>query len=292
MSASPVEETIRSFPSWHYDFELDGHHTNPGKAAWQEFRVAHFMEPITRRYGGSLAGKRVLDLGCNAGFFALKAVEAGCDFVLGIDAREMHVAQSNLVFETLGVDAARYRFEQANFLDYDYARDAPFDVVLCLGVLYHVNKPIELLETIAAINTDLLVIDTKLSRGRESRVELKRDSLDGLLDAADYELVMVPTAAAVTDMTSLFGYETELLALPELTAEGTGKYRHGVFATFICAKQKDLARAGAFRFQPMTELYEAQTRAKKAASAKTVDRSRRARLKRLVGKVRSQLGSS
>ena len=40
----------------------------------------------------------------------------GADFVLGVDARQMHVDQAELVFEAKGVDRARYRFEQGNVL--------------------------------------------------------------------------------------------------------------------------------------------------------------------------------
>jgi ribosomal protein L11 methylase PrmA len=42
----------------------------------------------------------VLDLGCNAGFWSLAAIDAGADLVVGIDGRQMHIDQANLVFET------------------------------------------------------------------------------------------------------------------------------------------------------------------------------------------------
>jgi predicted RNA methylase len=100
-----VEETAAraaAFPIWHFDFDLDGYRTEPSKAEWQNLRAAHFMRPLVEHYGGTLEGKRVLDLGCNAGFFSLTAIEAGCDFVLGIDGRQTHIDQANLVFEVKG----------------------------------------------------------------------------------------------------------------------------------------------------------------------------------------------
>jgi 2-polyprenyl-3-methyl-5-hydroxy-6-metoxy-1,4-benzoquinol methylase len=111
---------IASFPTWHYDFELDGHHTNPAKAEWQNLRAEHLIDPLVAHYGGTLEGRRVLDLGCNAGFFSLRAAEAGCDFVLGIDGRQTHIDQANLVFEAKGVDPNRYRFACGNILEFDY----------------------------------------------------------------------------------------------------------------------------------------------------------------------------
>src|SRR5438067_2455320 len=78
--------------------------------------------------GGSLAGRRVLDLGCNAGYWSLAAIEAGADFVLGIDGRQMHIDQANLVFEARGVDPARYSFQTANIFDHDFGGE--FHIVL------------------------------------------------------------------------------------------------------------------------------------------------------------------
>ena len=257
---------IASFPIWHYDFELDGHHTNPAKAEWQELRAAHVIDPLVEHYGGTLQGRRVLDLGCNAGFFSLMAAEAGCDFVLGIDGRQTHIDQANLVFDAKGVDPARYRFACGNILEFDYAAFPAFDVVLCLGVLYHVNKPIDLFEAITRANTDLLVVDTKLSPARGAWLELRRDNLETLLDAVDYELVMVPTAKAVAAMAQQFGYETRLLQVERADHPAMEKWRYGLFATFLCAQETDLATTTAFRFRSFASLAKSQALGAKEAS--------------------------
>jgi SAM-dependent methyltransferase len=233
-------EQIAAFPEWHYDFEIDGQRTNPAKRAWQEARAAQIIGPAVELSGGSLAGTRVLDLGCNAGFFSLKAIEAGCEFVLGIDGRQVHVDQSNLVFDSYGVDRGRYDFVCGNFLEYPFEQLPPFDLVLCLGVLYHVANPIGLLGKLAAVNSDLLVIDTKLSRENGTFLELRRETLGHLLNAVDYELVTVPTAKAVTAMAEQLGY-TVALPTPDVDAPDMGKYRWGAFATFLCAKSSNVS---------------------------------------------------
>jgi 2-polyprenyl-3-methyl-5-hydroxy-6-metoxy-1,4-benzoquinol methylase len=221
-----VEETAAraaAFPIWHFDFDLDGYRTEPSKAEWQNLRAAHFMRPLVEHYGGTLEGKRVLDLGCNAGFFSLTAIEAGCDFVLGIDGRQTHIDQANLVFEVKGVDPSRYRFECGNILDFDYRAVEPFDVVLCLGVLYHIHKPTSLLERIAEVNTDVLIIDTK----------------------------------AVIVMAKQAGYQdAKMLAVAD--HEVLWKWREGIFTTFACTKQSELSANGAFRFRSLSSLYAAQ----------------------------------
>jgi SAM-dependent methyltransferase len=253
-----IATRIASFPAWHYDFDLKGHRTAPAKADWGRLRFEYFMEPVIRHFGGSLEGKRVLDLGCNAGFFSFKAVEAGCDFVLGVDGRQMHVDQANLVFEVNGIDPHQYEFARANILEVDYQAFGPFDLVLCVGVLYHVNKPISLFEAIAAVNTDMLVIETTLSPSRGSWLELRRENLAGFLNAVDYELVMVPTAGAVISMAELFGYQAKPLSLPTPDAPVMEKYRYGVVQAFVCAKQADLSGDTVFEFRSLKSLHRDQ----------------------------------
>ena len=105
MSESELRSAIERFPVWHYEFALNGIKTparNSYSANRHQQRARHFFEPLVKLTGG-LTGKRVLDLGCNAGYWSLKAIEAGADFVFGIDGRQMHVDQANLVFRTKGV---------------------------------------------------------------------------------------------------------------------------------------------------------------------------------------------
>ena len=58
------------------------------------------------------------------------------------------IEQAELVFEARGVEHERWRFEQANI--FDWQLPGRFDVVLCLGLLDVVAKPVALFELIAA----------------------------------------------------------------------------------------------------------------------------------------------
>src|SRR5918998_5027763 len=85
-----IQKKIASFARWHYRFDLKGNLTPIYEPSWEnrhEQRRKYFFEPLVQLFGGSLAGKRVLDLGCNAGFWSLAAAQAGCDYVLGVDGR-------------------------------------------------------------------------------------------------------------------------------------------------------------------------------------------------------------
>src|SRR5262245_22807001 len=107
MDDTELLRRIQSFPRWHYEIDLGRHKTpifDPSIINRHRQRRAYFFDPLQKLCGGTLAGKRVLDLGCNAGYWSLLAVEAGCEFVLGIDGRVTHVEQAEFVFEARGID--------------------------------------------------------------------------------------------------------------------------------------------------------------------------------------------
>lgn len=250
MSGDGLRRRIESFPRWHYEFELGGIRTpifNPKFRNRHEQRKRYFFDPLVALSGGSLAGKRVLDLGCNAGFWSLCAIQAGCEFVLGIDARNMHVEQAHLVFETKGVPPERYRFVQASVLDTNTVAEGAFDVVLCLGLLYHISEPFSLIELIARCNTDLLVVDTDLANVPGSWLKLGRERLEEPSQAADYELVAVPSKQAVLDLVRQFGYSVVTLKPRFTSYEGCLDYRIGVRRAFLCAKRTPVAASALLR---------------------------------------------
>lgn len=239
MTEVELRERIQHFNRWHYQLELQGQRTpiaDPTRVNRHSQRRDYILPPLLQRFGGSLAGRRVLDLGCNAGFWALACLEHGCDYVLGIDGRAMHIEQANLVLEARAIDPLRYDFRCANLFDIMDDEIGHFDVVLCLGLLYHVSKPMTLLEWIARLNTQLLVIDTSLSQLPGSAFEVRREPLDDPRAACDYELVLTPTRDAVIDLAQAHGYRTEVLEprFPDWT--GAEDYQAGARRAFLCTK--------------------------------------------------------
>jgi hypothetical protein len=77
MEPRELQERISAFPRWHYRFEFEqGIATrtpDPGMANRHEQRRRYIFEPLLTLAGGSLRGRRVLDLGCNAGYWSLLA---------------------------------------------------------------------------------------------------------------------------------------------------------------------------------------------------------------------------
>jgi len=245
MDQEQIRQKIASFPRWHYQFDLAGNLTPIFREKWiirHRERKRYFFDPVVDVLGGSLKGKRVLDLGCNAGFWSLNAAEAGADFVLGVDGRQMHVDQSNFVFEVKGIDKSRYHFEQGNIYEFDFKRFGPFDIVFCFGLMYHISKPMGLIELISNVNSDILIIDTGIIRLPGSFLRYRRESTDDPRATMEYDLVSSPTKEAIRDMVRPFGYQAVVLRPQFRDYIGSRRYEVGLRRAFLCAKKTDLSK--------------------------------------------------
>lgn len=85
------------------------------------------------------AGKRVLDIGCNAGYMSFEAKKLGASYVLGIDANlgatVSFLDQASFCRDALGLDVD---FREASL--FEFVPPDPFDIVLFCGVLYHLEN--------------------------------------------------------------------------------------------------------------------------------------------------------
>ncbi len=236
MTRDELEQRIAEFTQWHYRFEFDnGARTSVPDSRLinrQEQRRRYFFDALLGLCGGSLRGRRVLDLGCSAGFWSLQAIEAGAAFVLGVDAQGTSIDQAKLVFEAKGIDPARYSFEHRDLFERVLSQE--FDVVLCLSLMSHLSKPVELFELMAGTGAAIIVVETELSRTPDS-VFAVSSSADGRKSVA-HKLVLIPSREAVVDLAEEFGYKTVPLALNITDFTGLNDYRRHRRLAFICAK--------------------------------------------------------
>jgi|tagenome__1003787_1003787.scaffolds.fasta_scaffold20984776_2 tRNA (mo5U34)-methyltransferase len=110
-----------------------------------------------------LTGKTVLDVGAWDGFFSFEAERRGAARVLATDSFAWNGTNwSTKAGFLLAREALSSSVEDrhVDILDLDPADLGMFDVVLCLGVLYHMRHPLLALERVAAVTGDLLVLET------------------------------------------------------------------------------------------------------------------------------------
>jgi tRNA (mo5U34)-methyltransferase len=144
-ASDEIERRIHELGPWFHDLHLpSGHRTAPDHPLgdfpsfkWREIETA---------VPADLAGARALDIGCNAGFYAFQLAERGAS-VLGLDLDEHYLTQARWAAEQLDPDG-RVEFRQGQV--YDVAGEEPFDLVLFLGVLYHLRYPLLALDLLAS----------------------------------------------------------------------------------------------------------------------------------------------
>lgn len=107
---------------------------------------------------------RVLDLACYEGQYAIEFARHGAE-VLGIEGRQTNIAIARQRAEEIGLE--RVRLLRGDVRDLRREEHGNFDVVLCLGLLYHLDFPdaIRFLEQIAEVCDGFAIIDTHINLG-------------------------------------------------------------------------------------------------------------------------------
>ncbi len=123
-------------------------------------RLADRIEP--------LAGRRVLDVGCGNGWYALRMREAGAGFVLGIDPTLLYLVQFRAIArltDTRGICLLPLRLDELP------TATRAFDTAFSMGVLYHQRSPLAHLgELRAALRPGgQLVLETLVLPGEDAR---------------------------------------------------------------------------------------------------------------------------
>ena len=116
-------------------------------------------EVIRQCLPADLAGKSVLDVGCNGGFYCVEAKRRGAGRVLGVDGQRQHVRQALFVRKVLGLDLEFRRF---SVYDLQPATVGIFDITLALGLVYHLKHLVLALERLYEVTNELLIIETAI----------------------------------------------------------------------------------------------------------------------------------
>lgn len=137
-----LEQEIAALGPWFHNLRLRGIQTAPNHflGDYPEVKFAGFRDAIP----ADLSGKTVLDIGCNAGFYSLEMKRRGAGRVIGIDTDEHYLRQARFA---AAVEGADIEFRRMTVWDVaDLAEQ--FDLVIFMGVLYHLRHPLLALDLI------------------------------------------------------------------------------------------------------------------------------------------------
>jgi tRNA (mo5U34)-methyltransferase len=165
-----IEARVRELGPWFHNLDLHGVRTAPDhflgdypRVKWDRF--AHAIPT-------DLTGKTVLDIGCNAGFYSIAMAQRGAARIVGIDHDPGYLAQARFAAALLGFPGIE--FKQLSTYDVGALQER-FDLVLFLGVLYHLRHPLLALDLIHEhVAGDLLVMQS-MQRGSDEVAPVEAD---------------------------------------------------------------------------------------------------------------------
>lgn len=168
LSEDQIRQRVAALGPWFHNLDLSGVPTAPDHFLGDYPRVKwrRFADAIP----SDLTGLSVLDIGCNGGFYSIEMKRRGAARVVGIDSDEAYLAQARFAAEVAGLEIT---FEKRSV--YDVARVGErFDIVLFMGVLYHLRHPLLALDLIRThVAGDLLVFQSMQRGSRDVEDQLE-----------------------------------------------------------------------------------------------------------------------
>ena len=169
VASDTVRRRIEELGPWFQNMELNGVWTAPehflGDYPREKFRRFAHAIPV------DLTGKTVLDIGCNAGFYSFEMKRRGADRVVGIDFDEKYLAQARFAAEVSGVEI---EFRKMSVFDVAGLEEM-FDIVIFMGVLYHLRHPLLALDLLYENVVKDTLIFQSLLRGSKEVLPLDAD---------------------------------------------------------------------------------------------------------------------
>jgi tRNA (mo5U34)-methyltransferase len=196
-----LQQSIASLGPWFQNIRIGGVETAPEHFLgdypafkWQGFR--HVVPD-------DLEGRTVLDIGCNAGFYSFEMKRRNAGRVVGIDSDPRYLRQASFAAERLGMDI---EFRQMSVYEVGKLGER-FDLVIFMGVLYHLRHPLLALDLVHEHVVEDLMLFQCLQRGDERIPELEEDypfSEWAAFDRPDYPKLFFVEERYASDPTNWF----------------------------------------------------------------------------------------
>jgi tRNA (mo5U34)-methyltransferase len=169
LSRTEIRERVEALGPWFHNLDLGGVATAPDHflGDYPAIKWRRFADALPQ----DLAGRSVLDIGCNGGFYSIEMKRRGAARVLGIDFDDEYLAQARFAAEMLGYDI---EFRRLSVYDVGVLGER-FDVVLFMGVLYHLRHPLLALDLIHEHVAKDLVVFQSMQRGSPEEDEVEEN---------------------------------------------------------------------------------------------------------------------
>jgi 2-polyprenyl-3-methyl-5-hydroxy-6-metoxy-1,4-benzoquinol methylase len=158
------QEIIRRYGDWTaHNIHLGGDvYTIGHRVVGDEIKLKRIVQVISDVCGRPLETLRILDLACLEGLYAVELARRGAN-VVAIEGREANIEKARFVKQALALDNLELIQDDVRHLN--TPQHGQFDVVLCLGILYHLDAPdvFDFLNRIAEVCQRVAIVDTHVS---------------------------------------------------------------------------------------------------------------------------------
>ncbi|PRP96253.1 TIGR04290 family methyltransferase [Enhygromyxa salina] len=155
-ASGPLEHEIRQRGPWFHNLHLpDGSRTAPDHPLG-DF-PAYKWRQLEASLPADLSGTTALDIGCNAGFYSFELARRGAQ-VDAVDVDEHYLEQARWARGQLGLDAQVCLFPSSVY--HLARRDVTYDLVLFMGLFYHLRYPLLALDIVARRCADTLIFQS------------------------------------------------------------------------------------------------------------------------------------
>ena len=169
LSTEQIRQRVEELGEWFHNLDLGGVKTAPDHFLGDYPQIK--WQQISSAVPEDLTGKSVLDVGCNAGFYSIQMKRRGAARVVAIDTDEQYLEQARFAEK---ISEAEIEFRKLSVYRVGDLRER-FDLVLFMGVLYHLRHPLLALELLHEhVVADLLVTQSLL-RGARDNMDVPRD---------------------------------------------------------------------------------------------------------------------
>lgn len=173
-----MKQTIQSLDPWYHNIHLPGGIQTAPDHFLGDFPMCKWNS-IMPFIPDCLDGETVLDIGCNAGFYAIEFAKRGAH-VVAVDASAHYLRQARWIIELLGL-TDKITLKQMQLYHLALLQER-YDIVLFLGVMYHLRYPLLGLDIVSQKVKKLMILQCLSMPGDE----IYPPVLDSALDERDY----------------------------------------------------------------------------------------------------------
>jgi len=203
----------------------------------------HVFPDLLKACGGSLQGKSVIDVACNAGGFSFEAASHGAERVLGIDVADRYIDQANFIKRALELD--QVEFKKMLVEDCDERDIGMFDIAFCFGILYHLEDVVLAMKKLSSVTREIMVIDATVIKTPFTRKSMWKMNVPRVVESDDKSTTALwrtekrcqfkPNVNAVIELLDFLGFsKVEIIKPRQRNLEF--RYYRGKRVTFLARR--------------------------------------------------------